>query len=132
MTACMVGGLTGMVMLLLLRETRRVAAARPSLPDEHGARLPLLCKDNLYAVRLSFLDLSRVRERPSWTAECTLAGPSHPDSPGRWEAAKKLADAGEPTAILPLVSAYLAAKAGDPRWDGPALRGRGHHELATW
>jgi len=31
MMACMMGGLTGMVMLLLLRETRREAAVRPSV-----------------------------------------------------------------------------------------------------
>jgi HEAT repeat protein len=72
------------------------------------------------------------RTRGSRPDVTSLLAQLTPDSPGRWEAARKLADAGEPTAILPLVSAYLAAKAGDPRWDGPALRGRGHYELATW
>lgn len=38
------------------------------------------------------------------------------DDPNRWEAARMLAEAGELAAVRPLVDAYVAAKAGDPRW----------------
>jgi len=48
------------------------------------------------------------------------------DDPGRWEAARALAEAGELAAVRPLVDAYIAARAGDPRWtagESPGLRG---------
>jgi HEAT repeat protein len=45
------------------------------------------------------------------------------DDPNRWEAARMLAEAGELAAVRPLVDAYVAAKAGDPRWTNGESRG---------
>lgn len=38
------------------------------------------------------------------------------DHPGRWEAVRELGAVGDLRAIGPLIEAYRAAKAGDPRW----------------
>ena len=49
------------------------------------------------------------------------------DDPDRWEAARLLAEAGVLAAVRPLVDAYVAAKAGDPRWsDGESRELRGN------
>ncbi|MGH3252933.1 MAG: HEAT repeat domain-containing protein [Trebonia sp.] len=54
------------------------------------------------------------------------------DHPNRWEAARMLAEAGELGAVRPLVDAYVAARAGDPRWaDGESRDLRGD-SVKSW
>jgi HEAT repeat protein len=54
------------------------------------------------------------------------------DDPNRWEAARMLAEAGELAAVRPLVDAYVAAKAGDPRWTDGKSRGSWGDLVKRW
>jgi HEAT repeat protein len=102
----------GLVLLALLTDRYRPEALS-RIPAHRAARDHDLLRSLGLAVPPGLAEPVRARAAGDVT---TLLAQLHADNPGRWQAVQVLAARGEPRAFRPLIDAYLAAEAGDPRW----------------